>query len=273
MIAVTVKLSGKLFPFLHSTKIYPEWPFAAMTHVAADVNTAIQQALYQFKTHADVGREYAASGYSDNSVFAKSTAPCGTTKALGNLAFNASTSGSLAGWRNPRSYFGVRTMHEAAGILKQDDRGHWSCTRADTLYESIDCPEDHYKLDLESYNQACPSVGVNCEEGHDCFCKPCIRAFEVDVYEFHNETLAANQQGCPKMSLCGTVQQTKKIAFHARDNQERENADVTIKMHMAAETYNIPVAKVGPYEYEFQWADNQMGVAIMEVFVNDVQSK
>lgn len=31
---------GNLFPFLHSTDIYPEWPVAALDHVTKDVSEA-----------------------------------------------------------------------------------------------------------------------------------------------------------------------------------------------------------------------------------------
>ena len=88
--------------------------------------------------------------------------------------------------------------------------------------------------------------GLPCKKGRDCFCKPCVKAFEVDVYtyeegaeDFHLDGTFQNElsihRGCSKMSLCGTVQQTRKITFRAYDNLKRENPAVRIRVHVGDE--------------------------------------
>jgi hypothetical protein len=37
--------NGDIFPFIHSTGIFPEWPFAALGHVHPDVMEEVQDAL------------------------------------------------------------------------------------------------------------------------------------------------------------------------------------------------------------------------------------
>ena len=48
---------GTLFPFLHSTDIYPEWPVAALHSVPEDVAEEVQQALLALQDHANAGKQ------------------------------------------------------------------------------------------------------------------------------------------------------------------------------------------------------------------------
>ena len=234
---------GELFPFLHSTDIYPEWPVAAMGYVAKDVAEEVQEALVALKNHAQAHDRLQAGGPWDPSR-------CDTSPELAKLSSEAASNAKLAGFRNSRSYFDVRTIHEAAG--------NWKCTRADTLYDSIKCPEEHYKLPIEEYKEKCANMGLVCKEGYDCYCKPCVKAFEVDVYELTpemSEMHNVKHNGCEKMSLCGSVEQTKTITFHAVDNQKRDNTDVEVKMHLATTTVNLMAVPIGDYTYEIQWTE------------------
>jgi len=71
------------------------------------------------------------------------------------------------------------------------------------------------------FQNGCSHIGLTCNETSDdsCFCKPCVKAHEVDVYthaeiqkmggdpylvEFYGE----KYPGCEKMELCATFQQT-----------------------------------------------------------------
>lgn len=194
---------------------------------------------------------------------------CETTPQLAQLALAASRAGKLAGFRTPRSYFEVRTMHEAAGFIKKDERGHWKCTRAETLYDGVECPAGHYKLTEERFEASCGNQGLPCDEGYECFCRPCVEAFEVDVFQYDETNLDANTEyrGCDKMSLCGSVEQTKEITFRVVDNQQREGAEIEVIIHLGQETLDVPVYKVenSPYMYEFHWSEHLRGVAIMEI--------
>ena len=166
-------------------------------------------------------------------------------------------------------------MHEAAGFILKDEEGDWKCTRADTLYDSIECPPEHYKLPIDEYGESCSKKGLVCHEGYDCYCKPCIKAFEVDVYEWTKELAdsidISHREGCSKMSLCGVVHQTKTITFRAVDNKKRVGAVGEVKSHLAKETMNLPVTQVGDYTYEFSWSENSKGVAIFQIYVDGEQ--
>ena len=96
--------NGELFPFLHSTDIYPEWPVAALDHVPKDVAEEVQEALIALESHAHAHQRVQAGQGWDPSR-------CDSTMALAELASNAANSGNLAGFRTARSYFEVRTIH------------------------------------------------------------------------------------------------------------------------------------------------------------------
>ena len=271
---------GNLFPFLHSTDIYPESPVAAMTYVPKDVAMEVQDALLALQSHAAAQEQVLAGG---------PWAPtrCDTSPELAQLAHEASVKGHIAGFRTARSYFEVRTMQEAEGFLLQDEKGDWSCTKEATLYDAIKCPSQHYKLPLEEYEVACSNQGLSCKAGYDCYCRPCVKAFEVDVYQVidaedvkgpseDTEVIEQVEQertrnGCAKMSLCGRVQQTKKIMFELVDNKKRDGAVLEVKMHLATFTTSLPVTEVGDHTYQVQWSSNLLGVAVMEIFVDDEQ--
>jgi hypothetical protein len=231
-----------------------EWPVAALDSVPKDIAQEVQDALLALQFHYDAHKKQIETGVWD-------PVRCDTSPELASLAYGASTVGNLAGFRSARSYFEVRTMQEAAGFVLKDDKGNWQCklqmqkilyiftlykliirdsckmlgTRAATLYDSIQCPPDHYKLPIEEYEVSCSNQGLMCKEGYDCYCKPCIKAFEVDVFEWTTEmqnslTRAIQVKGCDKMSLCGSVEQTKSIILRIVDNKKRENPHVQAKM-------------------------------------------
>lgn len=92
---------GDLFPFMHTTEIYPEWPVAALPHVHWQVSKEVADALVALQDHADTGDRWSSEG---------TWAPtrCDTTKEWAKLAQQAQAAGKLAGFRTPRSYFDVR---------------------------------------------------------------------------------------------------------------------------------------------------------------------
>jgi hypothetical protein len=77
--------------------------------------------------------------------------------------------------------------------------------------------------------------------------------------------------GCGKMTLCGTVEQSKEILFRAFDNRLRDNATVTALVHLGQEDRDLPITQVEPYLYEFGFSHSERGVAIVEVFFDGVQ--
>jgi hypothetical protein len=86
------------------------------------------------------------------------------------------------------------------------------------------------------------------------------------TYEFMRDN------GCDKMSLCATVEQTKEIVFRTFDNRQRDNATVTALIHLSRgkEKY-LPARQIEPFLYEFSFSSSERGVEILEVYVNGIQ--
>ena len=136
---------GNLFPFLHSTPIFPEWPLAATKDVPRDVAEEVQDALMKLEKYQRVGAKMNAcvtelcsidkctNGSSPDICntappeFFDPDCPCDTTRELAQLAYAAGLAGGHKGFRPPRSYFELRTMQEAAGFLQQDMKGKFQC--------------------------------------------------------------------------------------------------------------------------------------------------
>eukprot|EP00934_Nitzschia_sp_Nitz4_P008059 Nitzschia sp. Nitz4//scaffold542_size5954//2//2866//NITZ4_009184-RA/size5954-augustus-gene-0.0-mRNA-1//-1//CDS//3329554268//8049//frame0 len=282
---------GNLFPFLHSTDIYPEWPVSALTTVPQDVFEEVQAALLSIGSHADAGQAYAecvttyGQSHCDAMAFPEDfvdSPRCDTTKAIAEVAYSASLSGSFAGFRfrSPRSYFEVRSMQQDAGFMELEGDGQWRCTRPSNVYDDITCPEGYYKNSLAVFEQSCEQVGLSCGEGYDCFCKPCVKAFEVDVYPFEEgdidfhleEYFGEDIGGCDKMSICGETEQNTPITFRAYDNRQREDAMVTVLFHAGDDPVYLDVTPVsGTFAYEFTISQSEVGVEVFEVFIDGEQ--
>lgn len=127
------------------------------------------------------------------------------------------------------------------------------------------------------FDHQCDDLGLPCPDGYKCYCKPCIKAFEVDVLQWDEtddiQVDSGRPTGCDKMVLCGTVQQTKEAVFRVYDNRERDDAEVSAVMHVGQSSHVLPVKKLEneSYAYEFSYTDDQLGVAILEVYVDEEQ--
>jgi hypothetical protein len=100
--------------------------------------------------------------------------------------------------------------------------------------------------------------------------------FEVSVFPWISNSVevlenVTRDNGCDNMTLCGTVEQTKEILFHAFVNRLRDNATVPVLVHLGQEDRYLPITQVEPYLYEFGFAHSERGVAIVEVFFDGVQ--
>ena len=126
--------NGELFPFLHSTPVFPEWPFAAKDNLDHIVSQEVSRALMALSSHATVGR-LIAECYDGATTEAErrtcdASAPdyfypsarCDTTRELAMLAYNAEVAGFHSGFRPPRSHFEVRTMQQDGGFIIRDDK-------------------------------------------------------------------------------------------------------------------------------------------------------
>jgi ABC-type phosphate/phosphonate transport system substrate-binding protein len=178
--------NGSLFPFLHSTDIFPEWPFAALPGVPLDVSLAVQEALIDFTDYAQAGRWQECQVSGQNREACEHIAPpalspnsaCGATVELNELAWEAYQESLIASFRTSRSYFELRSVQEEAGFLVQDDAGDWFCTRPSSLYDGITCPDGYFKRSEVEFLNGCNHIGLSCDDdndSYDCFCKPCVK--------------------------------------------------------------------------------------------------
>jgi hypothetical protein len=185
--------------------------------------------------------------------------------------------------------------------------GNWRCLRAATLYDGIHCPAGHYKEKRSKFEDQCEKAGLPCPQGKECYCRPCIKAFEVDVMQLgydssnasssndddavgsddaagHSEVLTVDMigsaynddddiKGCDKMALCGKFRQRQTANFAIHDNRERIDPDINVVMHAGQKTFELPVQKSEnvSFLYEFTYTTNAVGISIMEVFFDDIQ--
>jgi cbb3-type cytochrome oxidase subunit 3 len=271
--------------YFPSTKNALFRPLAALPIVPKDVAFEVQEALLEFDTHANVGKllEECGARCSDTSKTLQDLFPemalCHTTPALSRLALEASRDSNLYGFRTSSSYHELRTMLEEAGFMVKDEKDHWYCTRPSNLYEGITCPEGYFRRSEVEFLNGCGHVGLSCDEvdTYDCFCKPCVKAFDVDVYEIRDgeedfhlvESYAEELPGCEKMSICGTVMQNKYITMRIFDNMMRDDAEVLVIKHAAESRVEVPVIPIeGTYAYEFKVMSPTVQAQVLEIMIN-----
>eukprot|EP00977_Amphora_coffeiformis_P006206 scaffold1336_cov174-Amphora_coffeaeformis.AAC.8 len=146
---------GTLFPFFHSTQVFPEWPFLSTVDVPNDVGEEVQSALIQMR------------GYATNIEEDVQNVTCVIPEDMKDLADVALETAHLHGFRSTMSYFGLSTMYDNTGFFERDGKGGISCKKPTTLYESIECPEGHYKLQPEEYEKTCEQMNLPCKEGYE----------------------------------------------------------------------------------------------------------
>ena len=192
---------------------------------------------------------------------------CETTPELAELAVTASSVGLYAGFRTARSYFQVRTKQEAAGVLRKREDDLWHCVRGENLYEDVVCPVGTFKLREEDFERSCELIGMECKEGYQCYCKPCVVPHEKIFQYFEDDPGLANMEGCKERSLCGQIEQNKEIVMRVVDNVRRLNPKVEARMHFGAETEELAVTEVHDKEwtYEMRFATGMVAVGILEI--------
>ncbi|CAJ1941384.1 unnamed protein product [Cylindrotheca closterium] len=286
---IAIMNNGDLFPFLHSTPVFPEWPLFAKEEVDGIVSEEVAIAMMEFGAHKRVGTlmhqcmedaETAEELELCNTmppVYFDPAARCDTTRELAELAYQAGTSGHHSGMRPAKSHFQVRTMQQDAGFIIRDDiNSEWRCERASKTYDGITCPEGHYKIAEHQFDTHCDNKGLPCPEGATCYCRPCVEAYEVDVFPWDTEidgVVTEDRDRCDKMSLCAEAEQNEEIRIHAYDNLQRSNATVTALVHLGQESRYLEVIhNAGGFnQYEFLFLHRKRGVAILEVFFDGVQ--
>lgn len=139
-------------------------------------------------------------------------------------------------------------------------------------------PKVFFKRSEDEFLNGCEQIGLKCDtEGYDCFCKPCVRAFDVDVYQYTEgeedlhlaEHYGEELPGCEKMAICGTVQQGDSITLRIYDNVLRDDATVKVIVHAGDQKRELPVTRIpDTYAYEVIVTDTRVQVQVIEVSVN-----
>ena len=85
--------------------------------------------------------------------------------------------------------------------------GKLHCERASNTYDGLTCPEGHYKIPEDQFATNCDDKGLPCPEGFTCYCQPCVKAYEVDVFPWsinneETDSSSENHNRCDKVSLC-----------------------------------------------------------------------
>lgn len=126
---------GELFPFLHSTPVFPEWTLSAKDNVDLVVSEEVAKAMINFGYHGSIGEaihKCMKEAETEEEIEICSTMPpvyfdpkarCDTTRELAHLAYDAGRAGFHNGFRSPRSYYFVRTMQQDAGFIVKDEFG------------------------------------------------------------------------------------------------------------------------------------------------------
>ena len=132
---IHVNDDGSIFPFLHSTPAFPEWPLSAKNTVDRIVAEEVAFAMVNFWYHDLVGEEIHLCQEEAETAeeltlcntmppaYFDFSARCDTTRALAELAYQAGRAGHHRGFRPPRSHFSVRTMQQDEGFIIQDEYG------------------------------------------------------------------------------------------------------------------------------------------------------
>lgn len=148
------------------------------------------------------------------------------------------------------------------------------------LSQGLNCPVGYFKRSREEFAKGCDMIDLPCQEGHECFCKPCVKSHEVDVYEYiegaedkHLQDYFGEERlGCEKMEVCAHAQQTKTVHMRLFDNKHRIDPVVEVLVHSGDFSRVIPVTKIpGHSAYEFDLMERKIRAQVLEIFFNGEQ--
>ena len=204
--------NGELFPFVHSTDVSPEWPFAALPSVPDEVQRAVQHALRQFEDFLEIGNTIQSCLDSGgNTTFCHldnirgiiqiddmpKIIPCDATNDLVLMAAEAGVRTPVGGFRTGQSYHELRTIQQEAGFLIQDDHNHWYCTRPSNLHEGIQCPKGYFKVGWDGGTVGTHFIGP--EDSHVPVC-------------FYSATKASSTMGAVGLACFATSRQPTPVS-------------------------------------------------------------
>lgn len=292
-------IDGNLpFPYVASTRLYPEWNLAALTHVPQEISEEVQDAMLALARHAEVGfaiedcmtKMGDADFCQDVNLVAPNRPRCDTTFDIAVTASKAMSNGRYAGFRTTLSYTDINSLLLDNNFIRKDkETDVWSCVRSSTLYDAITCPEGHFRRPRRLVDRGCEDAGTPCDPnmGETCLCRPCVKAFDVAIFPVsdknvgeeagldpvYNDNGGSVVIGCPKMSICGQVEQTKTIIFRAIDHKEREGAVMHVIVHEGERTRDVYVnqSEEADFIYHFEVSSANIGILVLEIGIEGEQ--
>lgn len=266
-----------VYPYPHSTPMYPEWNIAALKQTPALISREVQAALLALRDHAKTGQalEACIATNGDSSIQCSDLkgldplARCDTTVETAKAASRALFDGDYDGWRTTKSYSEIRGLLQVTGFVQQDPvTSRFRCLPPSDLYDQIICPANFYKLPFDAYSESCPEAGVICPDSYECVCKPCYEAaaIEVSVQESYQRG-----EGCPKMSVCGIVEQNEVLTYTIADNAGA-GVDLKVIVLEGNEEREVPVeagSRIGTYS--FSVSSSRVGSMILEIYDGNEQ--
>ena len=288
-------LDDKPFPFKSSTTLYPEWNLASLSHVDNDVALEVQKAMLAIQDHSAVGAGLDTCYKTANCTQADESFDvgcmkectrqldpellnrCDTTPALASLALSAKQSGKYTGWRSTLSYMELRNMQEETNFIRKQDDGSNACIRSAEIVDAVVCPPGHFRKTEDQVLNGCSDAGLECADGFQCLCKPCVKAFDVDILPMSAANMVEDFNGtaCPKFTICGQVSQTQSLIFRVVDNKERAQPNIRVRALHDKFTEDLKVIKSTEfnhtYYFSFDAFDSRAGIVILEVFADGEQ--
>ncbi|CAJ1954719.1 unnamed protein product [Cylindrotheca closterium] len=175
------EVDGVPFPFPHTTPLYPEWNIASMKDTPEDVSREVQAALLRLAEHGRTGKALEtcllsnATGLCSDVHALDPSARCDTTVEVATAAAQALADGGYSRWRIALSMNKVRNVLQETKFIQNDpELDLWRCNPPSKLYNQITCPDGTNKVSETEFDLTCAQAGLECPDGFECFCRPCI---------------------------------------------------------------------------------------------------
>ncbi|GAB5372547.1 hypothetical protein AAMO2058_001674900 [Amorphochlora amoebiformis] len=140
--------NGKVFPYVHSTELYPQWVFGALKETSKDFRVE-EIIVFELENITEI--------------------------------HPAAQRGNYDGWIPTLSYFSVHTLQDTLNLL--DLEGHtYKCRRSDDVVDSISCPRGYFLKGRDDVLTACSYRNLGCPSGYNCLCSPCREADNVEIF-------------------------------------------------------------------------------------------
>lgn len=268
--------SGVVFPYEHSTPLYPEWNFVATKTTPFEISREVQAALLAVERQGKTGKLLEAclgNGAVECTDLAAldPESSCDTTLETASAALKALSNGGYVGWRTTLAYNDVQEVLYDTGNLKKDPMSkEWGCVSGANLYETINCPNGFYRLPRDLFQTSCELAGFNCPEGSECVCRPCFKALPVEVAP--QETFVPGA-GCKKMGICGALAQNEVLNFTIADNLGHEDGlNLLVKVLEGTSERQIDVIPgPNPNHYTLSLSSTRVGLLVLEIFDGEEQ--